>query len=334
MENRVEVLETTDVSNDEIDRMLADFEMEGLSDQPETPTTEVIASDGVQLHSLPVSEVYRQVHGMFRVDGTMPNVEEDEEEPASQQAEPIIPVNSPTLLVEESSSRFSSAIWYDAVRTKSVVLAGVGGIGSYVAFLLSRMKPASLTIYDPDTVEEVNMSGQLYSRKNVGKAKVDSIAEMMADYSNFFNTMSIADRFIEDSPAENIMICGFDNMKARNLFFNRWLLHVSNLPEEEKKKCLFIDGRLAAEEFQVFCITGDDRYHQDMYIREHLFSDAKADETICSYKQTSHCANMIGSIMVNLFVNFVANECEPLIPRDLPFITTYDAERMFFKTSI
>lgn len=334
MENQVEVLETTDVSNDEIDRILADFETGSLSNQSGTPTIAMIASDGVQLRSLSASEAYEEFNEMIREAGTRSDAEEHEEEPAPQPAEPIIPVNSPTLLVEESSSRFSSAIWYDAVRTKSVVLAGVGGIGSYVAFLLSRMKPASLTIYDPDTVEEVNMSGQLYSKKNVGKTKVDSIAEMMADYSNFFNTMSIADKFTENSPAENIMICGFDNMKARNLFFNRWLLHVSNLPEEEKKKCLFIDGRLAAEEFQVFCITGDDRYHQDIYMKEHLFSDAEADETICSYKQTSHCANMIGSIMVNLFVNFVANECEPLIPRDLPFITTYDAERMFFKTSI
>lgn len=310
MENQVEVLETTNVSNEDIEAFLASFISEEGIRQTEESFQQVVALD---------KEI---------------NIGDVSDSPAQLERTPIIPPNSPTLLVEESSSRFSSAIWYDAVRTKSVVLAGVGGIGSYVAFLLSRMKPASLTIYDPDNVEEVNMSGQLYSKNDIGKTKVDSIAEMIANYSNFFSTMSIADRFTENSPTENIMICGFDNMKARNLFFNRWLLHVSSLPEEEKKKCLFIDGRLAAEEFQVFCITGDDRYHQDIYIKEHLFSDAAADETVCSYKQTSHCANMIGSIMVNLFVNFVANECDPLIPRDLPFFTTYDAERMFFKTSI
>lgn len=310
MENQVEVLETTNVSNEDIEAFLASFISEEGIRQTEESFQQVVALD---------KEI---------------NIGDMSYSPAKLEKTPIIPPNSPTLLVEESSSRFSSAIWYDAVRTKSVVLAGVGGIGSYVAFLLSRMKPASLTIYDPDNVEEVNMSGQLYSKNDIGKTKVDSIAEMIANYSNFFSTMSIADRFTENSPTENIMICGFDNMKARNLFFNRWLLHVSSLPKEEKKKCLFIDGRLAAEEFQVFCITGDDRYHQDIYIKEHLFSDAAADETVCSYKQTSHCANMIGSIMVNLFVNFVANECDPLIPRDLPFFTTYDAERMFFKTSI
>lgn len=43
-------------------------------------------------------------------------------------------------------------------------------------------------------------------------------------------------------------------------------------------------------------------------------------------------ANMIGSIIVNLFVNFIANQCDPLIDRDLPFYTEYNAETMYFKT--
>ena len=330
MENQVEILETSGVSNEEINEVLQGFE-ETYSIVEESPyrgplgdLREFLAN--IQERSAEITDVPAQA--------LESSPEEEGEEPIPQSIEPIIPINSPTLLVEKSSSRFSSAVWYDAVRSKSIILAGVGGIGSYVAFLLSRMKPASITIYDPDTVEEVNMSGQLYSKKNVGKTKVDSIAEMMVDYSNFFNILSIADRYTINSPAGNIMICGFDNMQARRQFYNSWIQHIGMFPAEERKKCLFIDGRLAAEEFQVFCITGDDNYHQAVYNRDYLFSDAEADETICSYKQTSHCANMIGSIMVNLFVNFVANECDPLIPRDLPFITTYDAERMYFKTSI
>ena len=43
-------------------------------------------------------------------------------------------------------------------------------------------------------------------------------------------------------------------------------------------------------------------------------------------------ANMIASVMVNLFVNFVANQCNPLIERDLLFYTTYNAETMYYKT--
>lgn len=38
-----------------------------------------------------------------------------------------IPVNSPTLLVEDVTSRFSGASWYDKIRTKIILLAGLGG---------------------------------------------------------------------------------------------------------------------------------------------------------------------------------------------------------------
>lgn len=243
----------------------------------------------------------------------------------------VIPVNSTSILVEEATSRFSSAIWYENIQTKQVLLAGLGGIGSYVAFLLARMNINFMTLYDPDVVEEANMSGQLYGRGDVGNSKVNSIAQMIGEYANYHSIYGIQDSFTENSSTEYIMICGFDNMEARKAFYFAWKNRV-NLYTHEKARCLLIDGRLAAEEFQVFAIRGDDRFNMERYEREFLFSDEEAEETICSYKQTSFMANMIGSVMVNLFVNFVANECDPLIDRDLPFFTEYNAQNMFFNT--
>ena len=272
-------------------------------------------------------------------DGDSISLELSEEEQAIldqavEDAHQEIPTNSATLLVDEATSRFSSAIWYENIQKKTVILAGVGGIGSYVGFLLARMKPASMFIYDDDIVETVNMSGQLYGQSDLGRAKVSALAEMIRNYAGYSSVFAINERFTNESEASEIMICGFDNMAARRLFFNKWVNHVQSKPEEERKNCLFIDGRLAAEEFQVLCIKGDDEYNINRYSNEYLFSDAEADETICSYKQTTFCANMIASYMVNLFVNFCANQCEPLIDRDLPFLTTYNAETMYLKTEV
>lgn len=253
---------------------------------------------------------------------------------AVEDAHQEIPSNSATLLVDEATSRFSSAIWYENIQKKTVILAGVGGIGSYVGFLLARMKPASMFIYDDDIVEAVNMSGQLYGQSDLGRSKVSALAEMIRNYAGYSSVFAISERFTDESEASDIMICGFDNMRARKLFFNKWLSHVQSKSEEERKNCLFIDGRLAAEEFQVLCIKGDDEYNINRYNNEFLFSDEEADETICSYKQTTFCANMIASYMVNLFVNFCANQCEPVIDRDLPFLTTYNAETMYLKTEV
>ena len=253
-------------------------------------------------------------------------------EQAISEAHNEIPSNSPTLLQDETTIRFSSAIWYEAIQSKTIILAGVGGIGSWTALLLARLRPLALYIYDPDTVDAANISGQLYSISDIDEPKVRAMNNMAHSFATYYSIYAVEERFTEQSVPNDIMICGFDNMEARTTFFRAWKSRVESKPENERANCLFIDGRLAAEEFQVLCIKGDDTYNINRYESEFLFSDEEAEETICSYKQTSFMANMIASVMVNLFVNFVANQCNPIIDRDLPFFTTYNAETMFYKT--
>lgn len=42
-----------------------------------------------------------------------------------------IPENSRSLLIREETSRFSSAVWFDKVQEKRIILAGLGGIGRF-----------------------------------------------------------------------------------------------------------------------------------------------------------------------------------------------------------
>lgn len=243
-----------------------------------------------------------------------------------------IPLNSPTLLIDESTTRFSGAEWFTEIQKARIIVAGIGGIGSNVAFQLARMIPANLTLYDDDTVEMVNMAGQLFSSKDIGEAKVNAIANMIYNYTSMRQVFTIKDKFTSDKEAGDIMICGFDNMRARATFFNSWIGHLKDKTEEERKKCLYLDGRLSIDTLQILCITGDDHYNIDRYKKEFLFSDSMADATVCSMKQTTYLACMIGSLMVNLFTNFIANSLNPIIPYDLPFFTEYDAQNMLFKT--
>lgn len=251
----------------------------------------------------------------------------------AHESDTILPTNSATLLVDESSSRFSSASWFNKIQTQSVSLIGLGGIGSYVAFLLGRIKIRDLYLYDFDTVEEGNLSGQLYSIEDVGTLKRQAIANKIRKYSNHHFIYSSGE-FTASHSVTPITIGALDNMATRRLVFLTWKRYIDRLPVSERENCLLIDGRLAAEEFQVFCMRGSDKYLIDKYACEWLFDDSAAEETLCSYKQTSFCANMIASVMVNLLVNHVANLCDPLIPRELPFYTRYDAERMYFKTEM
>ena len=69
-------------------------------------------------------------------DGDSTSFELSEEEQAIldqavEEAHQEIPTNSATLLVDEATSRFSSAIWYENIQKKTVILAGIGGIGRF-----------------------------------------------------------------------------------------------------------------------------------------------------------------------------------------------------------
>ena len=255
------------------------------------------------------------------------DTETDEEAPA---ADPI-PTNETTEVIQ-TTSRFSSAVWFNKIQQQDILLGGVGGIGSYVAFLLSRMRPNRITIYDPDTVETVNMAGQLYGTSDVSKSKVRAIYDKVIDLSSYYHIYTYQRRFDIECQGNKVMICGFDNMEARKIFFYKWLEVVDSMPNNRKGECIFIDGRLNAEEFQVLCVTGDNQYAIQKYQNDWLFSDSEVEEAVCSYKQTSYAATMIGSVITNLFVNFCANMCDPIIPRDIPFLTRYDGTTMFFKT--
>lgn len=240
--------------------------------------------------------------------------------------------NSPTLLMNDSTARFSGAEWFSEIQKQRIIVGGCGGIGSNLIFQLARMIPANITVYDGDTVEAVNMAGQLFSSNDIGKYKVDAIVSMVMNYTSCRQILAIREMFTYTTQAGDIMMSGFDNMRARKTFFSVWYNHISKKSMEERAKCLLLDGRLSMDTLQIFCIRGDDKYNIDRYHEEFLFNDSQAEHTVCSMKQTTYLACMIGSLMVNLFTNFVANLLDPIIPYDLPFFTEYDAQNMLFKT--
>lgn len=242
----------------------------------------------------------------------------------------FIEPNVTVSVSDEATARFSSAEWFNKMSEQRIVLAGLGGIGSWVALLLGRCHPNIISIYDGDSMEVVNMAGQLCPQHLIGKRKTEVSAYHLKEYCNFYDIMEHG-RYDSDScDTADIMICGFDNMQARKFFYTYWRAHVSRSANPEK--CLFIDGRLNAEEWQIFAIRGNDAYRMTEYESKWLFDDSEVEEALCSYKQTSFCASMIASLIVNIFVNFVANLCDPIIERDVPFITEYDAKTMYFKT--
>lgn len=263
------------------------------------------------------------------VDAVIQNQESPQQDAPSEPSTPIIR----SRVAAEATSRFSGAMWYDKIATEQVTIVGQGGIGSWTSLLISRLGVQSLLLYDDDIVELGNLSGQFYSTEDVDKFKVDAVANAITKYSYYYNTTVMNEKFVTGSLHSNIVIACLDSMEARKTVFNTWVATVRELPQERRKECLFIDGRLAAETLQVFAVSGDCESDWRRY-ENTLFNDNEADSEICSYKQTSFMANMIASVITNVFVNFVASGLDGGAAREIPFKTEYLGEMIWLKTDI
>lgn len=251
--------------------------------------------------------------------------EEDEEEDNEE-----IPENTQFDTPEKATSRFSGAEWFKLMHQQVITLAGLGGIGSNVAYQVARLAPRRIMLWDNDFVEEVNMAGQMYGYPDLGDYKAKAVRRVLREFTNINTIFVNEERFTVSSPITDIAICGFDNMEARKIFFNNWKERLGCF-ESSKKGFLFIDGRLSFDTFQVLCMTGDDSYNIQRYQDEFLFPSSEAMQTICSVKQTTYLACMIASVITNLLVNHVANLTDPVLPYRLPFFTQYNAQNMIYK---
>ena len=244
----------------------------------------------------------------------------------------IIPPISESVNTAESTVRFSGASWFEAAKGVSATIAGVGGIGSWTSLLLSRIsKTVRINLYDDDNVEVVNLAGQMFSSNQVGLRKVYAAQEVIRYFSGSYCNAAPYRIASTTSIYDNIVICGFDNMEARKVLYHLWKARAKSFPVAEQGDFLFIDGRMNAEEFQIFSIIGDDDYNMKRYEEEFLFSDAEVAPAVCSYKQTTYCASMIASFMINSLVNFLSNQNLENMPRQVPFYINYDAQLMHLK---
>ena len=221
-----------------------------------------------------------------------------------------------------STQRYTGAPWFNECKNTKVLVFGAGGISSWTVLALSRLCLMNIVIYDSDNVSPYNLAGQFYRQGNIGDSKVRSLninARMFSpDCSITGRNIRIFDDTIIDADTcnSNIAISGVDSMRLRKSIYNCLI--------NSGFTGLYIDGRLSADTFQVICFDFNDVQARSRYQSEYLFDDSEALESICSFKQTTYMAMMIGAFISNLVVNAINNKIN-LIEYNLPFFTEYSA---------
>lgn len=211
-------------------------------------------------------------------------------------------------------ARFTDATWFGWLQNRIVLVVGAGGIGSWVTMCLTRIG-CTVHLFDGDRFEVHNMGGQLVRATDIGNYKVDSAKEISVMLSGASarvigtNTM-----YTEDSPTSPLIVSAVDSMKGRKLLFEKWAKIYGRDDDS-----IFIDGRLLAEDYQVYGVT---KGRLDAY-RETIVDDKLIPTENCSLKSTTHCSLGIASEIVSMLSNFAANQVTMkevgVGVRDIPF---------------
>ena len=215
--------------------------------------------------------------------------------------------------MERENLRFQGLDWYSQDNAPVVVVGGAGGIGSWLSFFLARAN-FNVILSDFDTVEEHNIGGQLFKRDQIGRYKAEAVGRNVSEFStNTINAQIV--KITEETATHEFMFSAFDNMDARRAMFKVWKRSWNSI-----NRPIFIDGRLNAEQFQIFCVTPE---NADEYERIHLFNDSEVEDAPCSAQQTTHTAAMIAGHMVGFFTNHITNINLRDEVREIPFMYEY-----------
>lgn len=216
--------------------------------------------------------------------------------------------------IDPVRARFSDAPWLSYLKKRAIIVVGAGGIGSWVTMCLSRIG-CSVVLYDKDIFEVHNMGGQMVALSQIGLNKADAVRALCAMLVGPSSSVNpTVDMYDENCPTSPIMIAAVDNMQARKIIFDKWSKIYGN-----SKDAILIDGRLLAEDYQVYGVTTD---RLSLYSRT-LFSDSDVPTENCTLKSTTHCSLGIASDIVGILTNFAANAAardtnSPEV-RDIPF---------------
>lgn len=228
----------------------------------------------------------------------------------------------------ETHNRFKGLPWYEF--KKQITIGGAGGIGSWTSLILAR-QGHSLHIHDFDTIEKHNLGGQLFGENNIGNTKIGGIVKILKEFSPENNHIHGYNHKITEKSSgvvAPITISCFDNMETRKILFEAWY---KAYKDNNEVLCVFIDGRLLAEEFQVYVVKNNEEDYEKY--SKTIFDDNSIPDEDCTTKSTTHCSIMIASFISSLLNNTISNYHSGMDIRGTSFCTKVSLPMMFFEFS-
>ncbi len=172
-----------------------------------------------------------------------------------------------------------------------VVVIGAGGLGSPIALSLAKMGVESITIYDPDVVEPHNIPNQLYRVSDIGRLKVEALADIMEELTGI-RPKVVPDRVGGEpiqcgtSSKARVFISALDSMTARKEVFRSVL---------RSSPYWYIDTRMGGLVASIYSVNVRDREAIARY-GDSLYSDRDTVPLPCAARAVWYAVNAAASV--------------------------------------
>ncbi len=123
--------------------------------------------------------------------------------------------------------------FHDAVSHARVAIAGLGGLGSNIAVMLTRSGVEHLLLVDFDTVDITNLNRQMYRVSDLGYPKTDALPDILHQINPYLDIQTRCVRVTEDNAADlfgdySIVCEAFDKPESKAMLINTLLTQCPN----------------------------------------------------------------------------------------------------------
>lgn len=152
-----------------------------------------------------------------------------------------------------------------------VTVIGAGATGSWLVLQLAKLGISNITVYDFDVVEEHNIPNQLFGLQDVGKPKVEALAEYITHQTGL-EINAINERF-ESQYLEGYVFVMVDNMATRDKIWKRSVKFKSAVK-------LMVEPRMGLNEARVYNVLPMNLEHHKRY-EACWYPDDEAEVSAC-----------------------------------------------------
>ena len=197
-----------------------------------------------------------------------------------------------------------------------VGIVGAGGLGATTALSLTKMGVQLMTVWDDDTISELNIPTQLHPVSDVGEYKVNSLQrtlEMFSDeicytgvHARITPKLQHISQYAFQRTHYNLFITAVDSITARQEIWQQ--IHEYNAQID-----WLLDMRMGAEEYQHFLVPMSGKHPSIHRYAEMLESIKEGDipDAPCTAKATFYTSMMAAGHAGKVLRDIVRNEALP-----------------------